>query len=128
LAFDYRTALPPQHWQVRACQCSFCRRHAALSSSDPAGLLEFRIREAHALHRYRFGLRTADFLICMKCGVYIGAQIDTGRGIFGIINARASAAAAGALPLPSPVSYQEEDAAQRVARRAERWTPLAMMV
>lgn len=35
----YRTALPPCNWHIRACQCSFCRTHSALSTSDPAGLL-----------------------------------------------------------------------------------------
>jgi hypothetical protein len=128
LAFRFRTALPHERWQVRACQCSFCRRHAALSTSDPGGRLEFLIKEADALQRYRFGLRTADFLICTRCGVYIGAQIDSGHGSFGIINARALPALAAALPAESPVSYQAEDAASRLARRAERWTPLAAMV
>ena len=128
LAFHYHTAVPPERWQLRACQCSFCRRHAALSTSDPGGRLEFGVREAHALRRYRFGLRTADFLLCTRCGVYLGAQIATGSGSFGIINARALAAIPEALPSASPVSYQAEDAAQRLARRAERWTPLAVML
>jgi len=128
LAFRYHTALPPGLWQVRACDCSFCRRHATLSTSDPAGLLEFRVAEPAALHRYRFGMSTADFLVCTRCGVYIGAQIDTGCGTFGIINLRALAPLAAQLPAASPVSYHAEDAAQRLARRAERWTPLAGMV
>jgi hypothetical protein len=117
-----------ERWQVRACECSFCRRHAVLSTSDPVGRLEFHIAEAGAVHRYRFALRTADFLVCRRCGVYIGAQIDTGHGSFGIINTRALAPVAAPLPAASPVSYQTEDEASRVARRARRWTPLARMV
>jgi hypothetical protein len=128
LAFRYRTALPVQRWQIRACQCSFCRRHAALSTSDPGGLLEFHITGRDALHRYRFGLRTADFLLCAHCGVYIGAQIDTGRGTFGIINTRALAPVSAAMPAASAVSYDAEDPAARLSRRATRWTPLARMV
>jgi hypothetical protein len=128
LGFRYRTELPVERWQVRACQCSFCRRHAVLSTSDPAGRLEFRIAEADAVHRYRFALRTADFLVCRRCGVYIGAQIDTGRGSFGIINTRALAALAAPLPAASPVSYGAEDEAARMSRRAQRWTPLAAPV
>jgi hypothetical protein len=128
LAFRYHTELPVERWQVRACQCSFCRRHAALSTSDPAGLLEFRIAAADAVQRYRFALRTADFLVCTRCGVYVGAQIDTGSGTFGIVNARTLTAVAAALPAASPVSYAAEHAAQRLARRAQRWTPLAAMV
>jgi len=30
-----------------------------------------------AVVRYRFGLRITDFLLCSRCGVFIGAQITT---------------------------------------------------
>lgn len=128
LAFRYRTALPVERWPIRACQCSFCRRHAALSTSDPDGLLEFHLTGSDAVHRYRFGLRTADFLICARCGVYIGAQIDTGLGTFAIINTRALAPLSVPMPAASAVSYDAEDPTARLSRRAARWTPLARMV
>jgi len=128
LAFLYRTALPVETWAIRACDCSFCRLHAVLSTSDPAGLLEFRVVRADALQRYRFGLRTADFLLCTQCGVYVGAQIETARGIFGIINARGLRTVSAGLPAASRVSYEGEDAGQRLARRERRWTPLARTV
>jgi hypothetical protein len=41
-----------------------------------------------ALDRYRFGSKTADFLLCRDCGVYLGAVMQSARGGFGIINAR----------------------------------------
>ena len=66
IGFTYRTALPGGRWSIRACQCSFCRLHDALSTSDPGGGLDFEIGEPELLQLYRFGGRTADFLIQQK--------------------------------------------------------------
>ena len=56
IGWTYRTALEPSRWQVRSCQCSFCRRHATRCTTDPAGTAEFSVADPDALHRYRFGL------------------------------------------------------------------------
>lgn len=124
IAFTFETALAPENWSVRACQCSFCRMHDALSTSDMSGVLHFRSSDKAALQHYRFGLKTADFLLCRVCGVYVGAVIDTDNGKFGIINVRTL------VPLPekiaevAPISYDREDAGDRVTRRETRWTPV----
>jgi hypothetical protein len=124
IGYTYRTALPPGQWSVRECQCAFCRAHAATTTSDPGGSIEFTVRDAQGLHRYRFGLRTADFLLCRNCGVYIGALARTGRGQFGIINLHALRASVLGLPAPMGRNYEGEDAAARVARRMLQWTPV----
>ena len=125
LGYEYRTSLAPSGWSVRACQCSFCRSHGALSSSDPRGSLGFVIRDPARLVRYRFGLRTAEFLICAQCGVYVGALIATPRGQFGIININALQPQPAGLPPPQAVSYEDEGQLERTARREARWTPIA---
>ena len=89
IGFAYRTQVRPGEWNLRACQCSFCRTHATLTTSDPGGSLEFFERDAGAMNRYRFGQRTADFLLCRHCGVYVGAVIDSVCGRFGIVNVNA---------------------------------------
>jgi hypothetical protein len=123
IGFDYRTELAPGEWSVRACQCAFCRAHGALSTSDPGGTLEFRADTAERLERYRFGLRTADFLLCRSCGVYIGAVLAGPEGRFGIINV--NALVGGVSPAPAqPADYAAEDTLARVARRVSRWTPV----
>ncbi|HTW37910.1 MAG TPA: hypothetical protein VMD49_05010 [Steroidobacteraceae bacterium] len=124
LGYEYRTAVPPAAWTVRACQCTFCRAHGALTSSDPGGSLRFVIEEPGCLVRYRFGLRTAEFLLCGRCGVYLGALITTPRGRFGIVNLNALRPPLAALPPAVAVSYESEDELQRTARRETRWTPL----
>lgn len=123
IGFRYQTTIAPERWSIRACQCSFCRTHDALSTSDPTGSLEFTSDDPDALNHYRFGLRTADFLLCRKCGVYIGAVIETDQGQFGIINTHALIGAPEMLAATKPASYDAEDVAGRVSRRQTRWTP-----
>jgi len=124
IGFSYRTSIAPERWSIRACQCSFCRAHDTLSTSDPAGSLEFTASDPDLLNRYRFGLRTADFLLCRECGIYIGALIETGKGRFGIISMHALVEAPENLAATEPISYDSEDIAERVSRREERWTPV----
>ena len=124
IGFTYRSAVPPAAWAVRACQCRFCRAHDALSVSDPAATIAFRAAEPGMLQRYRFGLKTADFLLCRRCGTYIGAMIDTPRGRFGIVNTHALSDPAPALAAAEPMHYDGEDTAGRVERRENRWSPV----
>jgi hypothetical protein len=125
LSACYRTALPACNWHIRACQCSFCRTHAALSTSDPAGLLTYSCSQPELLQRYRFGTRSAEFLICRACGVYLGAQIMSDRKRFGILNIRALMHIPPNLPDAEPMDYKDETAEIRRSRRESRWTPLA---
>ena len=128
LGFSFATPLPVERWSVRACQCGFCRAHGALTTSHPAGRLAFRIHDAATLQRYRFGLKTADFLLCIRCGIYLGAQIETARGAFGIVNVRAMVPASIALPDAAAADYGAENAAARIDRRERRWTPMLTLV
>lgn len=124
IGFRYSTSINPEDWSIRACQCQFCRAHDALSTSDPDGKLQFVANEPSRLHRYRFSLQTADFMLCSNCGVYIGAVIESDGHRFGIINVRAlSADPDGGRPV-APISYDGEDRAGRIRRRKERWTPV----
>jgi hypothetical protein len=123
IGFTFTTALAPSRWSVRACQCAFCRAHAALSASDPAGAVRFEAARPESLVRYRFGLRTADFLLCRECGVYIGAVMARGEQRFGIVNVNALAPIPADLAAPSAMTYDGETAEGRGRRREERWSP-----
>lgn len=120
----FESPTPPGDVEVRACGCGFCRRHGARTVSDPAGRLEFRVNGEVRL--YRFGLGITDYLVCARCGCYVGARMEEADGAWGIVNilmlddgARFSAAAA-------PRDYDAEDAAARRARRRRMWTPVAV--
>jgi hypothetical protein len=124
ISYAYRTGLPVSQWVVRACQCSFCRSHAAMTTSDPAGSVEFRIGRPEYLSLYRFGLKTADFVLCRNCGTYLAARIATPNGSYAVVNLRALARLPPELPSAQPVSYDAESAESRIARRESRWTPV----
>lgn len=124
IGYIYRCDEPPSDWAIRACQCHFCRAHDALSVSDPAGTIAFEAAEAKHLQRYRFGLKTADFLLCRRCGVYIGAIIETAKGQFGIINTHTLADPHPETATPQPMHYGGEQTDDRVLRREERWSPV----
>ena len=125
LAFVFEAKAPLEVLGLRADQCSFCRAHGARNTSDPRGAMTISVREAGALLRYRFGLGSAHFLICGKCGVYIGALMEDGGRQWCSVNANAFR------PPPRdnfpivPVDYDAEDLPARIARRKERWTPVA---
>jgi hypothetical protein len=110
---------------LRADMCSFCRAHGARNTSDPNGTMRIAVRDAAKLKRYRFGLKTADFLICADCGVYIGALLEDGGKAWFTVNAN-SFHARPALDFPLvPHDFDAEDVPTRIARRKARWTPVA---
>ena len=125
LGFSYTTDLPTGAWSVRACQCSFCRAHAARCTSDPNGSVRFRIAKPDALNRYTFALRTAEFLVCGVCGVYIAAVLSSERGAFATVNLNALMRAIPDLTPAQPVSFDSESHEQRLARREQAWTPVS---
>jgi hypothetical protein len=119
----FESAIAPDQMDVRADQCGFCRRHGAKTVSDPAGRLALAFSEA-AVERYRFGTRSSDFIVCHSCGAYIAAVIDG----FGVLNVVGADIRVFADKPARPVSYEEEDATMRLARRRQRWTPLTLEI
>lgn len=124
LEFTYETRAAPRSWQVRACQCGFCRGHGALSTSDCEGTVRFRYVSPDRLRRYRFALRTADFLVCRECGMYIGTVMMTGAGAVAIVNVNVLRERPRGLATARTVNYKNESLEQRRARRREHWTPV----
>jgi hypothetical protein len=123
IGYEYSTQRTPAQWSVRACQCRFCSSHDALSTSDPLGHIEFSAESLDNLQCYRFGLKTADFLLCRECGVYIGAIIETDSGAWGIINTHTLVDIPSDIATVASIDYDGEDTDSRITRREDRWTP-----
>jgi len=123
LRWTLRSALAPAELPVRACQCGFCTRHGALSTSDPAGRLRFEVDDPALLLRYRFATGSADFLVCRRCGVYVGALMQADGAWFAIANLNTLEGREPLQPVPQPMVYDGEDEAARRSRRSARWTP-----
>ncbi len=109
---------------LRACQCSFCRAHGARTTSDPDGAIRVAVRDRAMLQLYRFGLKTADFLICRQCGVFVGAVMQEDGRRFMTVNANTFQPPPSFDIAGSANDFGAEDASGRTARRASRWTPV----
>ena len=113
---------PAAELQVRACQCSFCSRHGAMTVGDPAGRATFEI-DRSALTKYQFGTRTGTSLICGKCGMYAGVILEDGGKVWSVLNVRGLAIPEFAGRVAEPVVYEGETPQARIARRKAKWTP-----
>lgn len=119
LSFELETDMAATDIVARACDCRFCRIHAARNWSDPAGLAKIRVREPHVLQQYRFALRTADFYLCRMCGAYLGAVLSHDSRAWSTVNLRLTTLDVA----EAPASYGAEDTAARIERRKRVWTP-----
>lgn len=112
---------------LRSDTCSFCQKHHALYTSDPVGELHISVRDGQLLQRYRFGTRTADFLICKACGVFVAAYaVEPQRAVVNVntLDARHAFLA----NRPQEIDLEGETVDQRLARRSAKWTPVISFV
>lgn len=128
LEVSFETALGAEDLPSRACDCSFCVGHGVQATSDPKGHVTIRVRNAAALNRYRFGLRTADFLICRSCGIYVGAVLTDGDLAWATINRNVIPELQDVGREPTRASYGNETESARRRRRRERWTPAVVIL
>jgi hypothetical protein len=112
---------------LRTDTCSFCNKHHAVYTSDPQGEVHLAVRDATLLERYRFGTKTADFLLCKSCGVFIAAYMP--EPPLAVVNVNALDARAAFLQNElSVVNLDAESLEDRLARRRARWTPVRTFV
>lgn len=121
---DLSLSRAPDDLTLRACQCGFCAGRGARTISDPGGQATIRCGGPEALIPYRFGLKTADYLLCAACGTYVAA-VQRDEQPIGVVNV-------GGLGVPEfqdrvadPVDYAGETAEARIARRRGYWMPVA---
>lgn len=108
---------------LRACACSFCRAHQTRTVADPAGLFEVTADDWSLVEPYRFGSRTADYLVCRRCGVYVAALCATSAGLRAVVNVNCLAERAQFTQVPSAPDYEGESVEARLVRRAANWMP-----
>jgi hypothetical protein len=116
----------PREMPLRSCACSFCRAHGTRTLSDRYGSAEITAADWSLVERYRFGTRTADYLLCRRCGVYIGAVCETSSGLRAVVNVNCLADRAAFTQVPAAPDYDGEATDARLARRATNWMPAAI--
>jgi hypothetical protein len=113
----------PLELGLRADNCSFCVRHQAIFTSDPGGQLTITVRDPNFVARYRFGTRTADFVLCRACGVFVAAMMD--EPPIAVVNVNVLDARTDFLKGELKVgSFDGESVEERLVRRKARWTPV----
>ena len=125
LTVDYSTLVAAEDAAVRACQCSFCRKHDARAVSDPGGSIEITAHDPSLLGRYQFGLKAIEFLFCRRCGVYVSAYRQDGGDAYAnvmvnVLDDRTE------FPEPAPVDLDGESRADKAIRHRARWTPATL--
>ena len=122
ITLSLRTLTPVDKLWVRICGCSFCAKHGARNVADPKGDLTIEVARRENLIRYRMGHKTADFLICKTCGVYVGTDMDIGEKHLSIININ-TLENADQLPPAGSINVEGQTVEERIAGRRERWMP-----
>ena len=115
---EFQTAIAPSAMPLRACACSFCRLHGARTATDPNGRVTLTFREEDA-SRYLFGLRTSEFIVCRRCGVYVAAVMDG----LSTINVNGLDDSHHFTQPATSLDDGGESMDQRIARRRASWTP-----
>jgi hypothetical protein len=70
-----------------------------------------------------FGSRTADYVICRRCGVYIAAVCETAVGTHAVVNVNCLIDRAAFTSVPAVAEYEGETTEARLSRRAMNWMP-----
>ncbi|WP_380019918.1 GFA family protein [Dokdonella ginsengisoli] len=106
---------------ARACTCSFCRKHGAVWTADPAATLEVQVRDAAAHSTYRFETATADFHVCARCGAVPLVTSDIEGRVHAVVNVNAFDDVDPSRLRRSEVSFDGEETGSRLARRQRGW-------
>lgn len=108
---------------VRACNCTFCVKHHGVYTSHPEARLEVKISDRSRVHGYRFGTKTADFQVCLACGVvpFVTSTID---GVtHAVVNVNTFEGIDRKELTESSSDFGGEDTESRLARRKRKWIP-----
>ncbi|MCK5000877.1 MAG: hypothetical protein KAS23_15145 [Anaerohalosphaera sp.] len=104
----------------RICSCPFCTRHGASYISDTQGELQVNYDDPENVSRFRFGHKTADFIVCAKCGVLVTVLSEIQGQLRAVININS-------MPdhqfkeSPIVTNFEGEKVEDRLARRAKNW-------
>jgi hypothetical protein len=110
---------------VRACGCGLCTKHRAVWTSHPQGRFTIAIADETRVSRYRFGTRTADFHLCLGCGVMPVTTCTIEGTRYAVVNVNTFDGFDRADLVEAATDFEGETTADRLARRRRSWTPEA---
>jgi hypothetical protein len=127
ITFKLRWEPEPQQIPARACTCTFCTKHGSVWTSCPTGSLAVSIRTSSSAFRYSFGTGTAEFHVCSACGVVPVVTSTIGGKLYAVVNVNTFENVAPTLLRRTSATFDAEDEATRLARRARNWIPSVVL-
>jgi hypothetical protein len=111
---------------ARACGCNLCTKHKGVWTSNPSGRFHLEIADSFQVTQYRFGTKTADFHVCMTCGVIpiVTCTIEGAR--YAVVNVNTFDNVDRSQLIESAANFEGEPIDERMARRRRNWTPEAV--
>ena len=110
--------------RIRACSCSFCIKHGGVYTSHPQGRVAIQIADPAIVERYAFGTKTADFLICRRCGVLPVVTSLIEETLYAVVNVNTLEGVDRSEFDESTTDFEGEETADRLARRRHNWVPV----
>jgi hypothetical protein len=104
----------------RACTCGYCARHGAIWTAHPEARLAIEATDPTAISRYAFETKTAEFLVCLRCGIAPACTSRIDGRDYAVVNVNTFDDATIAIE-QAPVSFEGEDEGRRLERRRQRW-------
>ncbi|MDC1428053.1 hypothetical protein N8156_04995, partial [Rhodospirillaceae bacterium] len=129
LGISLKIKKPSNELPIRACQCSFCRKHNVRATADPDGELEISVIDKTKLSKYSMGLGVTDFLVCKECGVYVSAVMfdEQNKQMIGNCIVNALDLDQAEVKLSEAAHYDDESKTTRLERRRGRWMKVTLV-
>ncbi len=123
IEYEFLWPEPGNEIPVRACSCTFCRKHNGVYTSHPRGQLKARISDRSRINRYTFGTKTAAFYICTSCGVVPFVISEIQDKTYAVVNVHTFEDVNSEEFVSSVTDFNGETIDGRLQRRARNWIP-----
>lgn len=111
----------PDYIPANACGCSFCIKHGGVWTANLRAALKVTIKDFTRISRYAFGTRTAEFHVCMQCGIVplVTSRID--ERIYAVVNINTFEDFDASILRGAATNFDGEGTYSRLARRQRNW-------
>jgi len=106
---------------ARECACSFCQKHGGVWTSDPKGSLRMSVADVNKVDEYRFGSETAEFYVCLSCGVVPLVLSRSDEVQYAVVNVNTFDDVQGLEVSEAKTDFSGEATEARLDRRKKNW-------
>lgn len=123
IQYEFVWPLDDAEIPVRACGCSFCLKHSGTYTSHPEAELKAVMADPALVTKYTFGTKTADFYVCVRCGVLLFAVSRIDGNDYAVVNVHTFEGIDSARLVSRTTNFDGESLDGRLGRRKKTWTP-----